>query len=190
MISHKNVWYHRHNYDITIWHSHISYDIGGYITTVISYLWYHMWYHKSICDIITKTVISHDPRFQMIRVHRPGWPVIQGPARYRHRWYLTLVNRILRELIQWTPWTKSCSRFSAPCPEPSSYILDLQDEFIRSGYGAFTLLLCETASSFAWARCNSTFNWKGPVLPLVILVDLPYWGVLHYLCEQLLLFHG
>ena len=72
MISHfilwyhiKKLWYHRQNYDITIWHSHISHDIGGYITTVISYLWYHMWYHKWICDITTKTVISHDPRFQM-----------------------------------------------------------------------------------------------------------------------------
>ena len=35
-----------------------------------------------------------DSHYSLIRVHRPGWPVIQGPARCRHLWYLTLVNRI------------------------------------------------------------------------------------------------
>ena len=68
MISYTSPWCHNKNYDITFCHFHISHDIGVYITLVISHLWYHMWYHNLNCDIISGTVISHDPRFQMYQL--------------------------------------------------------------------------------------------------------------------------
>ncbi len=67
MISYTNLWYHSQIYDITVSLGHISQE---YITTVISNLWYHtcditVWYYTTGYDVIAKTVISHDPRFQM-----------------------------------------------------------------------------------------------------------------------------
>jgi len=62
MISYAKLWYHSKSYDITV--SLVQYHRS------ISWLWYHtcdiiVWYHTSGYDIIPKTVISHDPRFQM-----------------------------------------------------------------------------------------------------------------------------
>ena len=53
------LWYHIiviSHCDITMWH-HIWYYA---FTSHDIHLWHHIWYHSSKCDIIVKTVISHN----------------------------------------------------------------------------------------------------------------------------------
>ena len=76
MISYAKLWYHSKSYDITV--SRVQYHRS------ISWLWYHtcdiiVWYHTSGYDIIPKTVISHDPRFQMLQVVQPVGPQLCRP---------------------------------------------------------------------------------------------------------------